>query len=241
MTDFSKIDEEFEEAVEIRKELNTVHHKDFAKLGKVFGALFGVNNNTLKLLSDMNYYRGGYPGENSPPKLDALFDKAGTVIRFYEAVGRLDEINEVLAKYGFEVTKKNHQKIEASRAALEETPAMTRATNLAYERGFVWSDDISEMIEWFLNHTENLQGTICEMADNIKIELFSRVESKIDGAIDKSGFNTAVNTVAKKRIKEESHRDTGSLIEKGLEKSELLVNDGDFLREKLSEKAKTPV
>lgn len=237
MVDFSPVQEEFNEAVEIRKELNGTHWKDYEALKQVFAAIFSEEPNVLKTISDMNYYKGGYPGEDSPPKLDALFWKVGTIIKYFALVGRLDDLNGILFPYGFKLVEGDvpNRVIPMNKKALGESKKIEKAHEKLLERfDFRWTDDPKEMVEWFLDTTERLQSVICSRADEIKIDLFDKVEEKLEGQIDKSGFNTAVNVVANKQLKEEAKKDVGNLVEKALEKSETLTNNGEFLREKVS-------
>lgn len=237
MVDFSPIREEFEEAVGIRKELNSVHWKDYEALKIVFGALFADDPANLKLISDMNYYKGGYPGESSPAKIEALFWKVGTIMRYFSMIGRLDEINSLLGLYGFQVTSTDSDFRPMNREALNEDKKVTKAVDRVTNRfGFRVLETQPEMVQWFLNTTETLQRVICGMADEIKIGIFDTVDLKMEGQIDKSGFNTAVNAVANKQIKEEAKKDVNGLVEKALDKSEVLGNNGEFLRSKVTEK-----
>jgi hypothetical protein len=238
MTDCSTVSEEFEQAVGIRKELNQVHWKDFNRLAIVFASVFKVPEKDLKLLSDMNYYRGGYPAEESPARLDALFWKAGTVARYWHELGRLDEVNQALSFYGMEIRPvEGYTWLEATDEDLGSTRKVTKAHDRALQMGFRLGATVRDTLQWFLDATHGLQGTICSMADEIKINLFEQVNEKLDGAIDKGGFATAVNLVAKKRHQEETRKDVNPTVAKALEKSEVLGNNGEFLREKVTEGA----
>jgi hypothetical protein len=234
-----KIQTEFDEAVEIRKELNTVHSKDYRNLSTLFSAIFGESSSTLKLLSDINYYRGGYPAESSPPKISSFIDKLGTIIKFYSHIDRLDEINNLLSVHGFKIEKidQDFSNIIADRSALDANKRMTKITNNVMKRfDFQFNENTKEMIEWFLNQTYALQRVICTEADKIKIDIMVSVEKKLEEEsekINKSGFIRAVNSIANKKIKEENKKDTNPLIEKALSQSEMLVNNGEFLRDRI--------
>jgi len=57
------------DAVLIRKELNEVHHKKMGKYALSFEYLTGEFRQSFKWVKDMLYYKGGWPSENTPPKL----------------------------------------------------------------------------------------------------------------------------------------------------------------------------
>lgn len=239
--DFSTIEKEFEEAVEIRKELNDIHWKDYEALKVTFAALFGEDAKALKLVSDMNYYTGGYPSESSPPKIDVLLGNVGTVARYFNLVGRLEEMNRILGGYGFRLERlSGADDPKMSSDALDSSKKVKKAMNRAYETFGFNADGKSprEMVEWFLDQTHGLQHTICTMADEIKIDIFDSVEKKLEKKLDKSGFNTTVNAVANRRLREERQKDTNPVTAKALEKSEVLENNGDFLRTKVTEEVK---
>ena len=82
---------EFEEALSIRKNLNTVLWKDYNKLQKVFTKIFNEEDKgVLKKISDMNYYQGGYPTENSKPKIEVLFRDVAAIVKYFYVMGRID-------------------------------------------------------------------------------------------------------------------------------------------------------
>jgi hypothetical protein len=236
MTDFSAVNDEFERAVEIRRELNGVHWKQYRDMSLVFASMFGVKDGILKTIADMNYYQGGYPSEESPARIDAMMWKVADVACFFNAVGRLDELNRGLAPAGFKiVSDAPGSPIPMTMPDLEDKKVARALNRLLADRDFKYKPDSKEMIEWFLAQTKELQGVICEMADEIKIDIFEKVEEKLGEVLDKGGFTQAVNVVAKKRNLAEANKDTGGVIEKALSKSEVLQGNGEFLREKVTE------
>lgn len=221
---------EFNEAVEIRQELNNVLWKDYQNLQIVFEALYGEN--LLKKISDANYYQGGYPSENSPPRIESISKSIAQVAKYFALLGRLDEVNTVLKEYGL--------RIESFEDAVQYNPSGVNENKKKIERAlkkvrdkysdFEVLDDKQAMLEWFLEKTKNLQGVICSRADEIKIEIFGKVEL-LDNTIDKTGFTSAVNIAAAKKTKIERGKDTDGLVERATEKADTMRANGDLLEE----------
>jgi len=205
--------------------------------------MFSVPKRTLKFISDLNYYKGGYPSETSPPRINALLERVGVAAQFFNEIDRLDELNNVLAAYGFELTMTNEHaaKVVGDDSRIDDDKKAMRAfEDLKMTAGDV-SGSPKEVVEWFLERTFNLQHTICTMADTIKIDLFESAATKVPN-LGKPGFITAVNTVANKRIKDRKNKDTERLIDKALEKSETMRADADLIEEAIidAKKEKTP-
>jgi hypothetical protein len=227
------IQEEFNRAIDIRQRINNVFWKEYSHLGKVFGALFNEDEHALKKVSDMNYYRGGYPGENSPPKLETLMKHVGVVAKYYDTIGRLDELNSTLRPYGF-IIEQTGGDVHIDPRRLDELN-LTRPTIKAKEKvmakyGAIPLNSAEETINWFLDKTHSLQGVICMAADEIKITIFEEVEPKLE-SVDKSGFVQAVNLSAARKTKVDNNKDAAAIIEKSLDRSEVLKKNGEFLRE----------
>lgn len=64
-----------EESGKIRFDINENLHKQMNNLAKIFKAVSQDESKVFFVLKDMEYYTGGYPSENSPPKLDEVLDK----------------------------------------------------------------------------------------------------------------------------------------------------------------------
>lgn len=231
-----KIQDEFDEAVGIRKELNSVHWKEYERLSTVFAVLFNESKSTLKFISDLNYYQGGYPSETSPPRINSIFEKVGTAARFYDVRGKLDEINLILSSHGFELVRTNPDTsiVTMSDKRIDDDKKAIKAYE---ELGMVDSDVQGmpdQVIEKFLERTMELQRTICQMADSIKIDLFEQANVKLP-EIGKSGFVSAVNSVASKQLKESRKKDTNPLVTRVLEKVETLQADAALIEETIKE------
>lgn len=241
MSEFDLVNDEFEEAVEIRKELNGVLWKDYNSLKVVFGAIYSEAPSLLKTLSDMNYYLGGYPSPDSPSRISSFSKRFGAIAKYYSLLGRLNEINSHLAEFGVRVEPIETSQVHISREGLNSKKVAKHIDRVSKSFGFEYIDDPKEMLEWFLDQTKALQGEICQRADQIKIDLFAEVETKLEEkelTLGKGGFTSAVNAVANKRLKAEAGKDTQNVVAKALIKSDNLETDGEFLRERIEKEVK---
>jgi hypothetical protein len=229
------IEKEFNEAVEIRQELNNVLWKDYNALKDVFDALFGETGGLLKKLADLNYYTGGYPGENSPAKVDATFSAVGKVAKYYAVRGRLEELNDYLRPHGVRLEKTADVVLMDPALLNANDKKLIRALRRVKDRypDFDTRGEAADVIEWFLDKTHDLQSVICSRADEIKINIFNKVEL-LNSDIDKGGFVGAVNRSAAKKTKVEAGKDTEGLVEKTMEKAETLRANGELLEETIN-------
>lgn len=225
-------EEEFDEAVEIRQELNNVLWKNYRNLAVVFDTLFDDKGGMLKRLSDLNYYKGGYPSETTPARIESVFKSIGKICKYYAALDKLDEINNILRDYGVQVEKTADVLTMNPQALNQNKKNIAKAVKAVKESypDFEVKDDAAEMLEWFLDTTYKLQGQICARADEIKIDIYNKVTT-INSEIDKSGFVTAVNKTAAKKTKMEQGKNVDTLIEKITEKADIMRANGDLLEE----------
>jgi hypothetical protein len=88
-------DQTYEEAViesgEIKRDLDVVYSPTFKALKTAFGLIFetaGLSGADFKRLSDMQFYQGGKPSPNSPPKENTLAVQVANLIKLEELVGK---------------------------------------------------------------------------------------------------------------------------------------------------------
>lgn len=224
-------EQEFEEAVEIRKNINGVLRKTYNDMSLVFSALFQCDKSDLKKISDANYYKGGYPSENSPPKISTFIRNAGITAKYFHEIGRLDEINSYMRVYGFELTPVADE-LRYTKNFKSDKKIDKAIDFLKSHYGFEIKNEASDMIEWFLERTENLQREICESSDEIKDVLYPQVEVKSD--VSKSGFIGAVNAKANLDIKREKNKDISSNLDKIMDKSEEFATTSELFKEIIS-------
>jgi hypothetical protein len=199
-------DDEYEQLVEgsatIRVELDEVLHPMFGKLKGAFKAAYGLDGKWLKLLSDLVYYQGGYPSENSPPKEEDLADRVSMALKLEDAVNRSD-LKRLLAERGVKV--EIDQPIEKGPmfdACVEEAREQWKGTGIAGEMPL----DRGELLDALLARSQKLQGEICRQADLIKVDAADEAEK--ERGIKKKNF---VKTVKLAAI--EMRRDAEKMLE----------------------------
>jgi hypothetical protein len=224
------IEKEFDEAVDKRLYINTVLWKKYGDLSRAFAFIFNESPATLKKISDMNYYMGGYPSENTPPKIQSLFQAAGLIAKYFSAIGRLDQINEYLNPYGFKLSLIEAPQFPVNRPNGTEAGLTVRSMKVATDAGLDLNKSPVEIINWFIGETEVLQREICQEADKIKIGIFGSVVSKLEN-VDKSGFTKAVNRSAAKRYRRNKHKSTDGVVKQGVDMAKILHGNGSIIEE----------
>jgi hypothetical protein len=180
-----------------RRDLDTILHPTFNELKKAFEIVFsefGFGKGDFKRLSDMVYYQGGYPSENSPAKEAALADQVASVLKMEYMLGRTNFIEHM-----------NERGISLEIAA--DLPANVKYT--------LSTDDEKELAEHFagagiqgvpdkrldvlqvlIDRAQELQAEICQTADTIKVDAAEKVEAQFK--IQKGSFVKAVSIAAVK-------------------------------------------
>lgn len=233
---------ELDEAVSLRQELNSVYWKYYNDLSRVFAYIFDAEYRTLKQVSDINYYRGGWPSEKTPPRLDTLVKTFSTVVRYYSEIGRLGEINSLLALHGLHVEVKptKEKSLLTFNNPFTESadhPVQKHLKNVVdYSGSFAHLKTSKDIIEWFLAQTAVLQKTICDKADRIKIDLYDEVKKKTEGTLPKGAFVSGVNRSAAKKTREEDGKDTAKIVEAVHKKVKTDEVTGEFLTEVITAK-----
>jgi len=180
----SKIDE----GKEIRREIQEVHRKKYNALKVLFSEVSGEEDkNLIKFITDMVHYRnGGYPKPNSKPKHHDVLNHFINLYKWMSFIGREKQyVTDYLKEHGITVTLDKpieNTSIESHKILIENSEPDTFFTTDAA--------DLRQFTEDMLEVTDDLQGTICKLADSIKIDLASSVTAK---GVKKGHFIDAVN------------------------------------------------
>lgn len=201
---------------DIRVEINDVHYARYGALKNIFKGFFQMAPSDFKRLVDLKHYDGGYPSPDSPPRRESLAKYVSSMLTLQDFVGD-DSLKRALAARGIEV------KINSSLASRTINEAMQNMDSKLYDSvtngskisGFRPEDfkDTREMLKALISEADSVQGTICSLADEIKVELGEAAEK--EDKILKSNFVKAVSIEAKRGRK--NFHDT---IEKSLERVE---------------------
>jgi hypothetical protein len=207
-----------DECSKVRREINDdLYKKGMNPLQKIAFYLCGISPREYKQIHDMNYYKGGYPNEDSPPKLHVFLDKFIAIIKWFQFLGWFDRIDSYLKKAGITITiaepiineeihedykhdKKDYKKFIHAWTQLypEQEPSNKFGT-------------VFDVMNECLERSYDLQKDICDLADSIKIDGAKVVETECE--ILKPYFTKAVML----KYKETKNAKRGRDIKKDLQ------------------------
>ena len=148
-----------DESGETRKILNEVHHATMKTLQKKFEAVTGHSPKLFALAKDMLYYTGGYPKDTSRAKLDVMIDKIAQISKILTFLKEDAILNEYCRRYGIEIKV--------------TSPLEDKETDYEGKQQFT-----STAAEQMMGDAMTTQGTICKLADTIKIDAAEEVTRK---------------------------------------------------------------
>jgi hypothetical protein len=209
----------YKDTVEACSELRVTINEDLYKNGMNIVADLAENMMEKKqfhLIHRMNYYQGGYPSENSPPKLHVVLDAFINVIKFYDLLGKHDEVSDYLRENHITYELSEHSKnLPISFDAEQKAAAQAQWSKLFPTEKLEDFDKPKEFLEKLLGKSHEIQALICAAADTIKINHADKIKEKC--SIKKGYFLKAVNTRAKKLVKEEQQKNARKVLEDILE------------------------
>ncbi len=224
-----------EESGDIRLLINEQYYgEQFTPIKKIFQILTGREKSDFKFIHDMIYYKGGYPKEDSPPKIDAIIDKFVKAVRYYQLLGKRAEIDKKLLEQGLEVTLNDNGMIEDKQITFsqrfQELEEKDQDDLIALWPKIFPGEDLntvdiylSELMKKLLELSLPLQSEICNASDSIKIINAAAVEER--NGIRKKNFMEAVKLKYKEKQDDEKK-------EKALEK--IKKDDIENLEEAIS-------
>lgn len=196
-TPASDLHSKLEEAVVYRRALDEQLWPQFKVLKDLFSRLFvpsesrvsvsqngklrdsgrsGSSGAILKHISDLLYYKGGYPNPTSPPRMDALARQTAEAVRYLHLIGHLDEFREKLGVYGVDVVCSDKKRFK-----VELKPGWFADEKLRKDILAAGLDDLHdkstprEVMEALVDGCLSLQGTICQTSNKVKIDIYSQV------------------------------------------------------------------
>jgi len=229
------------EAAEHRTKLDTELCPRFRDLKAIFGKMFvrehgvsvssngkhrdsgngGSAGSVLKLISDMLYYRGGYPNPSSPPRTDVLARQTAEVVRYLSVSGHLDELRGKLREYGVDVKCSDKDLFRVRQhsdfRSDPEFQELLKRTGVRIPEGA----SSKELMTVLLAECLTLQGQICSTSNKVKKEIYSHV-SVTDPHLRKPDFLglVKVKATANRALKEPKVRDR---LNKQVEKKKVSI------------------
>lgn len=189
---------ELEKCGEIRYELNEVLHKKMSNIAKAFSMAFSKTPSIYKLIKDTKYYTGGYPNENTPPRLESITRMIAEIVHGFKYIGQLDEVNTYLKNYGItiDIEKSEYDTMPLYKNIVDSDKKMKKnfyaCASDALEGQFPETN--SELFKKLLEIGLSLQKEICEKADLIKVDSATSIEENL--GISKACFINAVKKAA---------------------------------------------
>ena len=189
---------------------------------------FNIDPKFYTLLKDLQYYQGGYPSPDSPPKIDTFIEKVAEVAKWYNALGKLDEFNAALqSACGMKIVETtayvDPTSVPSASPAKAEKYLEKIDPSKAYE-----NMTPPDLAQYLLDEGCNVQGRICHKADQIKITIGEQVKAKYD--IEPSRFRDIVRVQSKINLAKdptkiiESNERTGEQVDKVVSVSDTIVN-----------------
>jgi hypothetical protein len=162
------------------------------KVYELFRSYFvTAGKNDFQIIKDMCYYKGGWPSEHTPPRLESLVKRMAIVAKYYKYLGKEEELKMYCEKYGVTIESNfSDSDIELS----ESIETIDDDTMELWEQVFANDPIIRNRKEAFskmLDEAMEIQGAICAEADEIKINHGRVIEEEC--GIKKNNFVNAVS------------------------------------------------
>ncbi|MFA5025089.1 MAG: hypothetical protein WC503_01080 [Candidatus Shapirobacteria bacterium] len=191
--------ESVDTCVEVRTEINEdLYRRGIYPAKKVGELVLGLEKKFYKLIHDMIYYEGGYPSENSPPRLNEFLDRFIVLVKWFGLLNREEEINSYLSESGITLAdnnKKEDRKIFLGEKGPEELEEIMKNWNIIFDEPIEEFNTTKKLMEKLLDKTLGIQRIVCELADSIKVDTAKKVKEKCE--IKPPYFIRTVNTKAK--------------------------------------------
>ena len=190
MEDQKTFKEVVDKSSKIRQDLNENWHSKMSVLASVFETITGTDRKTFLTIKDMEYYQGGYPSPESPPKIEALMDRFILVYKWYVFIGKESRISKYFESHGLEISVKGAD-IENIKVNIDSLKPKVKSKFLAMAGPeSKLPTNKKAFVLLLLAKGCELQATICDMANQIKIDNFEVVKEKCD--VSKPNFITSV-------------------------------------------------
>ena len=214
----TQIDETFSEfiteAASYEDVLTLQHRPRLANARNAFQYQFNCDPKFFNLLKDLQYYTGGYPSDDSPPKIDVLVEKIAAVAAWYHALGKLDELNEALEKQCGMVISPTPNVLDPTAAPSQQPERAEKYLNKIDPSGDWAQKAPGELAQFILDEGCEAQRDICYNADQIKITIGEQVEAQYD--MKPSRFRDVVRVQSKLNLA----KDPTKIIENNEEQEE---------------------
>lgn len=184
---FADYEDALSQAAAVRVELEEIHRASQNRIRKIFEILTNEKSNDFNFVKDLQYYTGGYPTPDSPPKIESFRQQVAAMVRLYGAMGLLDNLKIYFREAGVEI---DFCGTDNYSVPLLEVPEKAEK---------LWSDEFAggkvprtnaESLKELMQRALAVQKDICILADRVKIDMAEEVEAQF--GITKGAFMKAV-------------------------------------------------
>ncbi len=168
----------------IRAKINTVLHSRMGKLALLYEYITGDERSNFKMTKDMLYYVGGWPSENTPPRMESIVKRISGLLRVLTYIDRSGKFEKYCREYGITITLDNPMSIVTDESKLN------RLVNKEFPGEFDGLDS-NQIVSKAFDMGITLQSEICALADEIKVE--NGAEILIECGVSPSSFSKSVN------------------------------------------------
>jgi|WetSurMetagenome_2_1015567.scaffolds.fasta_scaffold01141_14 hypothetical protein len=206
----------------VRYEINSqLYDQGIGPIKKLSEEILGLPKPHYKLIHDMLYYKGGYPKDDSPSRLNDFLDRFIALYKYFEFLDHVDEIENYLNNAGITINLKN--KIQDEHLDFPEDILQKWETAFPDEDINLFNTT-KKFLDKLLDRSLALQVDICQLADSIKIDTAEKVEEECK--IKKPYFLKAVSARAKQlaAIEEEKKKEIGNKVQEDADNHEDAVS-----------------
>lgn len=184
------VEELLEQGADLRLHLDETLWPEFRAAYKVFKATFGERAANMKLLSDMVYYQCGYPLPSSRPKAEVLGKRAAQAFRLLYNIGREEDLNKWFRELGLEVKVVDERKARLKCLTSKPSKEAIKFRNEYELPAPKW--EARSVLQWLVDFTCKKQATICQTANVIKKDLYSKALQQLHAPLRKGHFKETV-------------------------------------------------
>jgi len=186
--------EELSKSTSIREKINDIYAPTMRDLRKLFTNAFSEEGSDFTTLKDMLYYQGGWPTENTPPRMENLFKKVRIIAKYSTFLAIEHEFDQYCKQFGVVVTPMGNPEDHLECSGFEDSTKF----NTEWNEIFAGNPPPTkkEILQKLLKCAMDTQGEICECADQIKLDHGEKVENEC--RMSQGIFSKSVNLKVKK-------------------------------------------
>jgi len=210
-----------DECSDVQFEINEVHIRNSMNpFKKIAFYLAKIDPSTYNLIHIMNFYKGGYPKENSPAKLEKFLDGFIKIFKWFAVIGWEDRITKYLKSKGITITFDTPIIEEPILMDFLQDKKDRRKFLASWNKVFPSQSDIhfkttKEALLDLLDKSSQEQKVICDLSDSIKLDCAQEVEDTCE--IKKSHFMRSVGIKYREKKDENSAQKAVTKIKKDID------------------------